>query len=128
MGDAKYVFGGYTSTPWKKGGVGVGVACRDAFLCSVTSPHTDGAVVRWSVRQPGHAIFCNKAYGPVFGAGHDLAVSGGGKLNAKLNGESCCGLSGRIASYDDVLAQGNFTFNGARNFTPVDIEVYTGVL
>ena len=47
VGEAKYVFGGYTSTPW--GSSGGYLRCENAFLFSVTSPHEGGSVTRFSL-------------------------------------------------------------------------------
>ena len=106
------------------------MACGDAFLFSVTSPHAGGSVVRFPLKpeQERKAVYCDSGLGPTFGGGWDLTVhNSGGKPECVFNGSSDCGLGQSHASCQDVLSQGDATFTGARCFTPVEVEVYAVV-
>ena len=139
VGEAKYVFGGYTSKSWTTikwvPGLGFGsqsVACADAFLFSVVGPYC--AVERFGLRagEGAHAMYCDSEglprLGPCFGrlatGGSDLSVTRIGSLLGTFTEHetSQCNLG---CSFVDGLGKGEKTFTGNRKFMPVEIEVYS---
>ena len=65
-----------------------------------------------------HAIFCKAGYGPTFGAGHDLHISGNANINYDSHTISGC-------SYQCPTGQNAKTFlAGEKHFIVTDYEVF----
>ncbi|CAF1288674.1 unnamed protein product [Rotaria sp. Silwood1] len=111
-----YIFGGYTSIPWKSDGSYK--SDSTAFLFTLTNPHNipptkyliDSAHV-------GNAVYHNSDYGPTFGSGHDIYVANGSNGNNQSHTKFPSG-------YLDTTGKGNNTFTGEKQFTVSDIEVF----
>jgi len=111
-----YVFGGYAGVPWSSpaGYIGTFHVCPSAFLFTVTNPHGD-PITRFMSNGDGHAVRCGDGFGPAFGYGSDLFVSGA------FNDESYTNFP---HSYIDTRGRGEVTFAGGRDFTPAEVEVW----
>jgi len=103
-----YLFGGYTSQKWDSTGTYKNDA--NAFLYTLTNPYYTPR--KFAVTQPQNAIYCHAAYGPTFGAGHDLHINAGSSS------------SGFPRSYNDTIGNGNNTFTGCQSFQTSDVEIY----
>ena len=94
------------------------VRCSQAFLFSMVNPSGLGPIKL--PRIPGceqNGIYCNNGYGPTFGGGHDLHVSG----NTNTNASSRSNLG---HSYQCPPGQQNTFFIGGIYFTVTDYEVF----
>lgn len=119
------VFGGYASAPWeKRGGY---VDAPDSFLFSVLNPFGDDITkfpVDPSSPQSSRAMFRSDHYGPCFGSGNVLWVrSESGSPLSPFDGSSSCSLRAKC-TYRDMLGRGSATFTGARDFVPLEVEVW----
>ena len=84
----------------------------------MVNPHGLGPTKMPLVQSHQNAIKCNCGYGPSFGAGHDLHISG----NANVNTSSYSYLGD---SYQCPAGQPGYTFlAGNMNFTVADYEVF----
>jgi len=107
-----YVFGGYAGVAWSSA---YGHhACPSAFLFTVTNPHGD-PISRFMSNGDIYAVGCSSRYGPAFGYGHDLHVSG-------AFDHRCFTFFPH--SYTDTRGRGFATFTGAKYFTPAEVEVW----
>ena len=97
-------------------GSGKWLASPQAFLFSVVNPHGLGPTKLPLINQP-HAILCYSSYGPSFGGGHDLHISG----NANSNTTSYSNLGN---SYQCPSGQHSTFFTGAEKFSVADYEVF----
>ena len=70
----------------------------------------------------GHSTYCNSAYGPTFGAGHDFHIGD----NCNLNSSSYSNL-GNIYTLDGSIEAKSF-LDGAYNFQVSEIEVFQKTL
>ena len=111
-----FVFGGYADTSWNSHGDWT--RSPQAFLFSLHGPSGVGAVKLPLVQDHGHGIYCNDAYGPTFGGGHDIHVAD----NASGNNSSYTNL-GRTYQLPSGQSSETF-FTGARNFQAAEVEVY----
>ena len=91
-----YVFGGYTSTPWREG---ANQACADAFLFAVTNPHT-GGVACFPLKTP--AATC--VVGSFRRGNPELYFGGGADLTVFYSGGQCYSNLGH--TFADVLGKG----------------------
>jgi len=66
-----FIFGGFTSIPWRLTGGYKGDST--AFLFSLTNP--SNTPLKLKVKSPENAVCQGSSYGPTFGGGHDLHVS-----------------------------------------------------
>jgi hypothetical protein len=107
-----YVFGGYAGVAWSSDDEEH--ACPSAFLFTVTNPHGD-PITRFMSNGDGQAVGCHSGYGPIFGYGNDLHVSGA------FDGYSNTDFP---SSYTDTRGRGDATFTGALKFTPAEVEVW----
>jgi len=107
-----YVFGGYAGVAWSSDSSSH--ACPSAFLFTVTNPHGD-PITRFMSNGDRWAVVCFFGWGPTFGAGQDMWVSGA------FDGTSFTNFP---RSYTDTLGRGNATFTGAYYFTPAEVEVW----
>jgi len=107
-----YVFGGYAGVAWSSDNQYP--ACPSAFLFTVTNPHGD-PITRFMSDGDDKAVECYSGFGPTFGWGSDLAVSGA------FDGTSFTYFP---TSYIDTLGRGDTTFTGAAYFTPAEVEVW----
>jgi hypothetical protein len=107
-----YVFGGYSGVAWSS--VGRGHACPSAFLFTVTNPHGD-PITRFMSNGDDEAVYCHSGFGPTFGGGPDLYVTGA------FYGTSFTNFP---ISYTDTRWREDATFTGALYFTPAEVEVW----
>ena len=82
-----HTFGGYTEVSWSSPAKRKWVVASDAFLFSIVNPHGD-APTRFPLSSKPHpyAMCHSPCYGPVFGAGADMGVSGDGSSPASVFG------------------------------------------
>lgn len=98
-------------------GSGSWLTSSQAFLFSVVNPHGLGPTKLPVTKNQQHAIYCDGGYGPSFGGGYDLHISG----NANSGTTSYSGLGW---SYECPSEQQSTFFTGARNFPVTDYEVF----
>jgi hypothetical protein len=128
------VFGGYAGTSWELGpedpNIGItyakSVDARDSFLFTVLNPFGDG-IVRIAVNEEseyaGDAMECHAGLGPAFGDGFGVRSSSDSPAPV-LDDGSWCGIWSN-GTYGDPLGRGQVTFSGAKNFKPLEIEVWS---
>lgn len=97
-------------------GSGSWLRSSQAFLFSVVNPQGMGPTKLLLTKDKQNAIYCNSSYGPTFGGGHDLYISG----NANSNTSSYSLLN----SYECPSGQQSTFFTGAQNFCVIDYEVF----
>jgi len=114
-----WMFGGFTTQSWK--GDHVYKTDPQAFMFTLTNPHNIPAT-KFSIKDDKHhlAINANQHYGPLFGVGHDLIIRD--NSNKDTEWPSYTDFPG---SYQDTTGKGNTLFTGSKDFTSLDIEVYT---
>ena len=84
----------------------------------MVNPYGLGPTKMPLIKNPERAIYYNSGYGPTFGGGHDLLISG----NANKNASSYSGLGN---SYECPPGQQSTAFfTGARTFTVTNYEVF----
>ena len=94
------------------------VRCSQALLFSMVNPHGLGPTKMPRIQNDMGGIYCNDSYGPTFGSGHDLHISG----NANVNTPSSTYLSN---SYQCPAGQNCYTFLAGDQYFPVaDYEVF----
>ena len=99
-------------------GQGSYVRCSQAFLSSMVNSSGLGPTKLPLI--PGKeqsGIYCDNTYGPSFGWGHDLHISGNANTNTRSY--SFVGFS-----YQCPPGQKTTFFTGAKNFTVTDYEVF----
>lgn len=110
-----YLFGGYAHTAWNSSNT----YTNDprAFLFTLVNPNSIQPM-RYLVRGGSeHSAFYNYGiYGPTFGGGHDIFVSG-----ASPNATSYINFP---FSYSDTTGMGSRTFTGNYTYVVADVEVY----
>jgi hypothetical protein len=123
------VFGGYAGQSWERGpesGVSKDIDARDSFLFTVLNPFGDG-IVKMAVNErsvnAGEAMRCHACCGSVFGYGFGV-WSSSWSPTAVFDGGSICGLVS-YGTFGDPLGRGTNTFTGARDFRPLEIEVWS---
>ena len=87
-----------------------------AFLFSVVNPYGLGPT-KLPLTNNQSAIYCDSSYGPTFGEGIDLHISG----NANSNALSYSILG---SSYERPSGQQSTFFTGAQQFSVADYEVF----
>jgi hypothetical protein len=111
-----YLFGGYTSTNWKKTEKWIWNIDPSAFLFTLTNPHRIPPT-KYPIKSPGNnAIRSCSHSGPVFGA-YDISIY----LNSN---EGMVSNSLFPSNYCDVTGMGQETFTGTTRFQTSEIEVY----
>jgi len=81
---SSHIFGGYASEIWNH--VEGSYRCdSDAFLFTLSNPSKVAKKIPVSRAHEGHAIFCNRANGPLFGYGCELSLMGNGKDRSNLH-------------------------------------------
>ena len=108
------VFGGHAPVHWASGGVGV--SCPTAFLFSVVNPHGDLPAV-FESKGDGCSIVRYSDYGPAFGAGGHICVSGA------FDDSSWTDIDGD-SYHRPATRQAQTLFTGAKYFTPEEVEVW----
>ena len=129
-GGAKYVFGGYTSTPWSS--AGHYARCEDAFLFCVVGPGRTIAKFPVSPAKRDQAMFCSPLCGPSFGS--DVQVMSANMRTMNTDpfdaASNCFGFGTLEGAYMNYVGSGptdtglTATVGRYANFTPVDIEVF----
>jgi hypothetical protein len=77
---------------------------------------------------PDPSVRVTDSVGPTFGwngpdMGHTICIRSRSVVAATFDDSSCCGMS-HEGTYGDALRLGAATFTGARNWRPLDIEVW----
>ena len=99
-------------------GQGEFVRCGQAFLFSMVNPSNLAPTkLPLILGKEEYGIWCNNGWGPVFGGGVDLSISG----NANTNTDSYSNLG---HSYQSPPEQQNTFFTGGTYFTVTDYEVF----
>lgn len=83
----------------------------------MVNPHGLGPTKLPLTKNHNYGIYSDPSYGPSFGAGHDVHISG----NANSNTSSYSNLD---HSYECPSGKQNTFFTGARNFSVTDYEVF----
>lgn len=119
-----YVFGGYTHLRWneKDGYVGDN---PDAFLFSLCNPTNSEIGVKFlqKLSATQYSICCKPGFGPLFGGGHDIAISTEANQSTRSYSNLGC-------TYSNSLCPGTCTpesktyFCGTHKFKPTNIEVF----
>jgi hypothetical protein len=124
------VFGGYAGKSWERGseiGRAKFIDARDSFLFTVLNPPGDGIVKMgvdgWS-RYERRSILCHAGWGPGFGGGFIVGNSTSSPT-AVFDDWSCCWPAESDGAFSNILARGRKTFTGAKNFRPLEIEVWS---
>ena len=92
--------------------------CKDAFLFSMVNPYGLGPTkMPLKTQRQQTAIYFHSGYGPVFGAGNDLAICS----DANTNALSCSSLG---HTYERPPGQQATFFSGGTFFTVKDYEVF----
>jgi hypothetical protein len=113
-----FIFGGFTPLAWdsttnnyKNDGL------NRSFIFTLKNPSGTEAM-KFSLSQPQYAIYCNSAYGPTFGSGHDIYVAN----NSDANVSSYTNFGTGYVNYTG--REGRTVFTGAYNFRVKEIEVF----
>jgi hypothetical protein len=127
------VFGGYASESWERGpahywdvGMESPIDARDSFVFTVLNPFGDGIVkmsVNYSSRWAHTTLYCYPSYGPDFGNAAIALRTPDDSATTEFCESSYCSPSADD-TFGDPLGRGQATFTGARNFTPVELEVW----
>ena len=88
-----------------------------AFLFSVVNSYGLGPTKLPVFDYQQNAIYCDRSYGPSFGGGHDLHISG--NANANTSSYSILGNTYKCPS-----GQQSTFFTGAQQFSVADYEVF----
>lgn len=84
----------------------------------MVNPHGLGPTKMSRVKHPEYAMYCKSTYGPSFGGGHDLHISG--NANSNISSHSVLGFS-----YEGPPSgQQSTFFAGAQSFSVTDYEVF----
>lgn len=110
-----YLLGGYAHAAWNSSNT----YTNDprAFLFTLVNPNSiqpTRYLVRGGAEQ--YALYNGATYGPTFGGGHDILVSG-----ASPNATSYTSFA---HSYMDTTGMGQRTFTGNYTYVVADVEVY----
>ena len=92
------------------------IVCGQEFLFSIVNPHDLEPRKLPPKTRDDVAVFCKSEYGPTFGEGYDLHISG--NANRKKKGQSV------FSSYSCPEGKQTTFFTGARNFTVSNYEVF----
>jgi len=111
-----YIAGGYASVSWTS--IGYYVSDSSAFLFTLTNP--SNMPLKLSISSSVSALYDSPSYGPTFGGGHDMHISGSSNLNTMSYSN--------IHSYSSPngysgYAGGSFML-GASTFQVAEIEVF----
>jgi hypothetical protein len=114
------IFGGYTEATWD--GNNQYKSDKSAFIFSLVNLENKPIKVNISNRHEHNAIYTCSAYGPLFGAGHDIVISD----NSNTSNDSC-------SNFGRNYVHQNYTFRsekakqflaGSLNFNVEEIEVF----
>jgi TLD len=130
VGQPVCVFGGYASNSWELGAVSmveesVEVSARDSFVFTVLNPFGDG-IVKMPLRRAESAanvLICRHNYGPWFLNGFVVRNSSAFPAVA-FEKSSYCDLR-PDGPFVDPTNRGMIALTGAKNFTPLDVEVWS---
>ncbi len=114
------VFGGFTSAKWTSNGYST--YDSNAFIFSLRRSGNSNKE-RFNVNNPNYAIFGSSSYGPIFGDGNDIYVSGSSNTNE--NSYSNLGHSYQLPkniNYGSTEARNYLA--GSYNWRTTEIEVY----
>jgi len=114
---SNHLFGGYSPIAWTSRNNYV--YDQHTFIFTLTNPH-GLPPTKYSNTGPSHSnaysIYDNASYGPTFGGGHDIMISGA------ANSTNCS--SNFPHSFQDISGLGSKTFAGGNAFLLSDIEVF----
>jgi hypothetical protein len=114
------IFGGYTPVAWHSRGEYVTDKSAKSFVFTLKNPgEADPRIFPVKQDQVGYAIWTGAAYGPIFGAGHDICV-----LN-DCHASTSNYTSGFGKTYvNDTGREGETFLTGGPRFTVREIEVF----
>ena len=113
-----YIFGGFVSISWVNDNNGTYHSAPDSFLFTLTNIHNTQPT-KFPSKNDQKEIYHHSAYGPIFGAGHDLGVY------ADISNKG--GWTGFPYTYKDELGKGQSVFTNDLNtkkFKINEIEVF----
>jgi hypothetical protein len=124
------IFGGFTPLTWESREWSGQLEDKDnrygcddslkSFLFTLNNPHNiSPRKFALKAEKKQYAIHRNSSRGPLFGAGHDIAVFG----NCNANTDSWTSLG--LAYTNDTGPYGNIVFTSSKNFQVREIEAYT---
>jgi hypothetical protein len=108
-----FIFGGFSPSVWRSQNSGIPDASGTSFVFSLKNPH-NRYPMRFALSNKSYAICGWTGYGPIFGTGHDICVSG-----------SSCSTSLGGSYVNDTGIDGKQVFTGENNFTMKEIEVFS---
>jgi hypothetical protein len=112
--DTSYIFGGFTSINWNSSSGHK--SDPNAFLFSLTNKNNQPCKIRQI--NTNKSIYCNSAYGPAFGGGHDIRIAN----NANTAQGSYSNLG--VSYQHPQPSQGHSYLAGSYQFNLSEIEVY----
>eukprot|EP01126_Amoeba_proteus_P030736 TRINITY_DN3030_c0_g1_i2.p1 TRINITY_DN3030_c0_g1~~TRINITY_DN3030_c0_g1_i2.p1 ORF type:complete len:332 (+),score=19.94 TRINITY_DN3030_c0_g1_i2:95-1090(+) len=120
------VFGGFTAIPWNFASHGsYATSHPESFLFSLSNPSNTNVGVKLpnTGTNGKYSIYYHNDYCATFGGGHDLYIAN----NAHQNSSSYTNLGHGYThpSYAYGSTEAHTFFCGTKNFTPVEVEVYS---